>query len=151
MKPILIVDDDSAIRSALQKVLSAEGFQTVEAADPAEALLQFQAADIALVLLDLNLPTKCGWDLFECLTDMDPTVPIIIMTGRPDQWGLAANAGAGALIEKPIEVDHLLKSIRELLAEPNDTRLRRLLGCHNSRRHAVPALHTRSTRLLMPR
>ena len=139
MKKILIVDDDTAIREALNKVLRTEGYETALAAHPDDAVSQFSAGDIDLVLLDLHLPTKSGWDLFEWVTGTDPLVPVIIITGRADQCTLAAGAGVGALLEKPVDVDFLLKSVRDLLVETNDARLHRLLGNHDGLRYAAAA------------
>ena len=144
MKRILIVDDDTSIREALNKVLRAEGYETVLAANSDEAVSQFGVGGIDLVLLDLNLPTKSGWDLFEWFTGTDPLVPVIIITGRADQCTLATGAGVGALIEKPVDVDFLLKSIRDLLAETNDARLHRLLGNNESLRYATTARSPRT-------
>jgi DNA-binding NtrC family response regulator len=128
MKSILIIDDDNAIRSALSKLLVAEGYQVLEAANPEEAIVHFNSADVDLIVLDLNLPEKSGWDLFETFTGTCPLVPVIIVTGRPDQRFLAKAAGVGALFEKPIDVDLLLQTIPKLISEKGDTRLRRRLG-----------------------
>ncbi len=152
MKRILVIDDDAAIREALNKVLHAEGYETVLAANSDEAISQFSAGDIDLVLLDLNLPTKSGWDLFEWFTGVDPLVPIIIITGRADQCTLAAGAGVGALLEKPVDVDFLLESIRDLLTETDETRLHRLLGNNEALRHAASASgSSRKTKINKPR
>ena len=140
MKRILVIDDDRSIREALNKLLRGEGYDTLLAANSDQALAHFGCGNVDLLLLDLNLPTKNGWDLFERFTEINPLVPIIIITGRADQSALAAGAGVGALLEKPVDVDFLLKSIRDLLAETNETRLHRLLGNNHSLRYASAAL-----------
>ena len=150
MKRILIVDDDTALRQALDKVLRAEGYETVAAYDSDDAVSEFSVGDIDLSLLDLHLPTKSGWDLFEWFTETDPLVPIIIITGRADQCVLATGAGVGALLEKPVDVDFLLQSIRDLLAETNENRLHRLLGSNESLRCPAPASRSRKTRIIRP-
>jgi DNA-binding response OmpR family regulator len=55
-------------------------------------------------------------------------LPIIIITGRPNQKIMALHAGAGALFEKPLDIPRLLAAITELLAEPAQLRLARLTG-----------------------
>jgi CheY-like chemotaxis protein len=56
------------------------------------------------VLLDLNMPVKNGWDIFERLNSINPLLPIII-TGRPDRSALAEAAGVAALMETACNPD----------------------------------------------
>ncbi len=125
---ILVVDDDQAIRDSLRKVLREAGYEVVLAAGGLEADIRFEPDQIDLVVLDLNLPNQSGWDVFEHLTTRDPVVPIIILTGLPNQYHTAVAAGVGALFEKPVEVTELLSTMEKLLAEPGEVRLRRLRG-----------------------
>ena len=55
-------------------------------------------------------------------------IPIIIATARPNQLFTAVNAGVGALLEKPMDIPMLLRTIRKLLAESTEQRLGRLAG-----------------------
>jgi len=137
-KKVLVVDDDTQIREALRKVLQVEGYEVAVAADGQEGIEQFQRVSPHLLLLDLNLPVKSGWDAFERLTSLNPLVPVIIITGQRNQAELAAQAGVGALFEKPLDVPLLLQTMRELLAEPPDTHLKRLAGLHRFAGHAQP-------------
>jgi CheY-like chemotaxis protein len=137
-KRILIVDDDPEIRASLRKVLGAEGYQVVLAADGREAIEKFNRERIDLVLLDLNLPVNSGWDTFGTLTAIDPLLPIIIITGRQNQSEFAAAAGISALVEKPFNVPSLLQTIGELLAEAPEMRLKRLVGLRNDSRYVPP-------------
>ena len=136
-KTILIVDDDAPIRESLRKVLQAEGYEVVLAADGLEALNRFDPERVDLLLLDLNMPGKSGWDVFERFTFINPLLPIIIITGRDNQCELAVAAGVGALMEKPLDVPFLLRTMTDLLAEPAEARLRRLAG-FSSTRYAAP-------------
>ena len=124
---ILLVDDDPAVRSALAQVLAEEGYVVSCGADGEEAL-RIVDDSISLVLLDLNMPQKNGWDTFERLTARNPLVPVIIITARPNQLFTALSAGVGALMEKPLDFPVLLQTIRELLQEPDDVRLARIAG-----------------------
>lgn len=127
-KRILILDDDAQVRESLRKALRAEGYDVVVAADGQEGVEKFRAAPVELLLLDLNLPEGSGWDIFERLTSMNPLVPTIIITGMRHKSDSAAMAGAGAFFEKPLDVPLLLRTMKELLAEPPESQLKRLAG-----------------------
>ena len=135
---VLIVDDDAAVRASMTKVLQSEGYEAVTAADGQEALDQFASHQIDLLLLDLGLPIKSGWDIFERITRDNPFMPVIIITGQAHQYDVAVAAGAGALMEKPLDALQLLHTIRELLSEPKEVRLHRLCGHGGVVRH-VPS------------
>jgi DNA-binding response OmpR family regulator len=125
---ILLVNDDRAVLESLAGVLIEEGFLVRPATNGDEAIAIAGAFPVDLVILDLNMPVKSGWDTFERLSAEHPLLPIIIATARPLQLFTALSAGVGALLEKPLDIPHLLKTIRRLLAEPSETRLRRLVG-----------------------
>ncbi|MBE0541849.1 MAG: response regulator [Verrucomicrobia bacterium] len=137
-KKIHIVDDDPQIRQSMAKVLRAEGYEVVLAANGQEGIEQFNAERMDLLLLDLNLPDNSGWDVFGALTSLNPFVPIIIITGRGEQRELAAGAGVGALIEKPLNVPRLLETVKELLAESSEAHLKRLAGQSSNARYVPP-------------
>lgn len=138
---VLVADDDTAVRESVTKVLQAEGYETVAAADGQEALDQFASHHIDLLLLDLGLPIKNGWDTFEHITNENPLLPIIIITGQAGQFDTAVAAGVGALMEKPLDAIQLLRTIRDLLAEPEADRLRRFCGQGGKLRH-IPSINT---------
>ncbi|MGD1089632.1 MAG: response regulator [Verrucomicrobiota bacterium] len=132
MKPpknrILVVDDDTSVRQMLTRVLVGEGYLVWAAADGTTALEIAAAEKIDLVLLDLNLPGKNGWDTFERLSTENPSLAVIIITARSNQLFTATGAGVGALLEKPLDFPILLQTIRRLLAEPVESRLARMAG-----------------------
>jgi DNA-binding response OmpR family regulator len=127
-KRILLVDDDPTVRDSLNDVLAAEGYVVIPAENGQQALDLAKKLLVDLVLLDLNMPIKNGWDTFERLTAEHPLLPIIIVTARPNQLFTALSAGAGALIEKPMDIPTLLRTMEQLIAEPADQRLARLVG-----------------------
>ena len=138
-KRIMVLDDDEQIRQSLLKLLQKEDYEVVLAAEGIEALDKLERQRVDLLLLDLNLPNKSGWDVFERITSTTPLLPIIIITGREKQTELAVAAGVGALMQKPLDVSLLLKTISELLQEPPETRLKRLVGIEQSTRCFQPA------------
>jgi len=116
------------VRDSLNDVLLAEGYLIIPAEDGQQALDLANKSPVDLVLLDLNMPVKNGWDTFERLTAEHPLIPIIIATARPNQLFTALNAGEGALLEKPMDIRTLLQTMEKLLAESAEQRLARLAG-----------------------
>jgi DNA-binding response OmpR family regulator len=86
---------------------------------------RYGAGRIDLLLLDLNLPGGNGWATLDWLAKVNPLLPVIIITGRANQRALAERSGADALMEKPLDVPLLLRTIRELLDEPMESRAQR--------------------------
>jgi DNA-binding response OmpR family regulator len=127
-KCILLVDDDPTVRDSLNDVLVSEGYFVIPAENGQQALNIVANAKVDLVLLDLNMPVKNGWDTFERLTAEHPLVPVIIVTARPNQFFTALGAGAGALLEKPMDIPILLRTMEKLRTESTEKRLARLAG-----------------------
>lgn len=126
---VLLVDDDPSVVAALGAALISEGYDVIQAFNGREAIRHFYThPDIAIVLLDLCMPVKGGWDTFERITGINPLLPIIIITARSDQYTVADAAGVGALMEKPLDVQTLLETMQKLLAEPPEKRLARIAG-----------------------
>jgi len=137
-KQILLADDDPGVRESLAAALRSDGFQVLPARNGQEALNLAASIPVDLVMLDLNMPVKNGWDTFERLTTQNPLLPIVIITARPNQLFTALAAGAGALIEKPPDIPNLLKTVNSLLQETAEVRLGRLAGQANGFFHHAP-------------
>ena len=128
VKRILLVDDDPTVRDSLNDVLVAEGYFVIPAENGQVALDLAARSSVDLVLLDLNMPVKNGWDTFEQFTREHPLIPVIIATARPNQLFTALSAGAAALLEKPMDILTLLRTMEKLLAETAEQHLARLAG-----------------------
>src|SRR6058998_382505 len=124
-KRILLVDDERSIRQSLGKILGVEKYEVVLAENVQDAIEKYGAQRIDLLILDINMPVKNGWATLEWLAEVNPLLPVVIITGRSNQRALAETAGADALMEKPLDVPLLLQTIRELLTEPMESRARR--------------------------
>jgi DNA-binding response OmpR family regulator len=135
---ILLVDDDSSVRQSVARVLRSEDFQVITASDGLEAVSIIEREAIDLMLLDLNMPQQNGWETLQKFSMKAPAVPIIIITARSNQLFQALAAGAAALMEKPLDFPKLLKTVRDLLAEPLETKLARTAG-RNAQFHYLPA------------
>ena len=127
-KTILLVDDDPSVREMIGRVLAEEGYLVLRAADGFEAIKVASGNSIDLVLLDLNMPGKGGWDTFERITSENPNVAVVIITAKPDQLFTSVAAGVGALLEKPLDFNLLLRTVSDLINESAEQRLARMTG-----------------------
>lgn len=125
---LLLVDDDPGVRESLGRLLETEGYEVLRAGNGLEAAAVVQSTWVDLVLLDLNMPGRNGWDTFEQFTREHPLLPVVIITARANQFFTALSAGAGALLEKPLDIPTLLRTVARLLSESDTTRLARLAG-----------------------
>ena len=139
-KRILLVDDDRSIRESLSKILRAENYEVVLGENGHEAIEKHDAERMDLLILDVNMPVKNGWATLEWLAEINPLLPVVIITGRSNQRALAETAGADALMEKPLDVPLLLQTIRELMDEPMESRAQRARH-RSSRFRYVPCDH----------
>ena len=119
------MDDDTSMRESAARVLEEQDYDVIVTATGREAVSVFLAGSPDLVLLDLNMPDEDGWEIFRTMHRLWPFVPVIIITARPHQAEQAANSGADALMEKPLDFPVLLNAIKNLLSEPERQRLRR--------------------------
>ena len=124
----MVVDDDESVRKALGLVLSGEGYVVQSAANGTEALDFAQHTPPDLVLLDLKLPDKSGWDVSGRLLQLRPLLPVVVITARPNQLFTALASGVGALLEKPLQIPKLVQTVNHLLKESIETRLARVSG-----------------------
>ncbi|MCI0534045.1 MAG: response regulator, partial [Verrucomicrobiales bacterium] len=81
-----------------------------------EAEGKIDAQEFDLLILDLNLPDRDGWDVLDHVNSCYPLLPVIIITGLIDQLDTRIIPGASVLLAKPVEAPALLKIIEELLA-----------------------------------
>ena len=123
---ILIADDEPSVRSALEKVLRAEGYDVALAENGQIAIEKMVQEQVDLVLLDVGLPLMDGWTALEWLSRFNPFLPVIVITGRWRQGERAEASGADVLMEKPLDMNRLLQNIRQLLEEPVEDRARRI-------------------------
>jgi CheY-like chemotaxis protein len=121
---VLVADDDDSVRESLRKLLHGEGYQVLSVSNGAKAVEIFRREldRIDLLLLDLNMPLRNGWATLDRLIEIKPALPVIIITGQPNQYEMAEAAGVRALVEKPIDVPALLQVIHKLLAASTEPR-----------------------------
>jgi len=118
-KTILIVEDDRDIAKGLSLRLEANGYATARATDAHSGIEAASKENPDMILLDLGLPDENGFVMMENL-QRNPalaSLPVIILTGRPQEVYKEATelAGAKAYLQKPVENEELLAAIRRVL------------------------------------
>ena len=112
--PILVIDDDDAIRSFAQIVLEDEGYEVQIAADGYQALKSVEKRPPVLILLDMRMPRMNGWEFVAAYRQLPgPHVPIIVMTAGRETELKAVNIGASDYIMKPYDLDQLLNLVEK--------------------------------------
>ncbi|HEX4952048.1 MAG TPA: response regulator transcription factor [Thermoanaerobaculia bacterium] len=113
---ILLVDDDPAIRAALERELSQAGYEVVTAADGAEGLARFEQAEPDLVVTDLAMPVKDGLALIAEVRRR-AAVPILVLSVREGEGDKvrALDLGADDYVTKPFSLRELLARVRAQL------------------------------------
>lgn len=114
---LLLADDDRGIRESLGKLLRGVGYDVIEASHGGQVLEMVFNEPFDLLLLDLNMPEMDGWETLSHVTHLRPTLPIVVITAQPNQRGWLSRGGAHALMEKPLDLPLLLKTLHELLSE----------------------------------
>lgn len=114
---VLVVDDDPSVRESLHKLLTSEQYDVTVAGNGNEVIGKVDPANVDLVLLDLKMQGKNGWVIFRHLRALKPQLPVVLITGMPNRFKLAASAGVNALVEKPLDVPLLLETVRRLVSE----------------------------------
>jgi two-component system cell cycle response regulator DivK len=119
MKRILIADDKATSRELLRTVLERQGYEVMEAADGEEALQKALAETPDLILLDLQMPRRTGYEVL-CELKKDPrhaALPIIALTASAMQGDRerALAAGFTGYLAKPVALVQLREEIQRLL------------------------------------
>jgi DNA-binding NtrC family response regulator len=117
--PILIVEDKDSLRTMLRHALEAQGHTVVEACDQPEAEAALLASHPAVVLSDLRLPVGDGFGVLRAAKELDPQLPVIVMTafGSIQDAVAAMREGALDFLAKPVDPDHLLLMVERALAQ----------------------------------
>jgi two-component system nitrogen regulation response regulator NtrX len=120
MARILVIDDESAVLSALAGLLRRKGHEVFEASDGATGLELLQKQGVDLVIIDIYMPGLGGLATIPLLRRNWPTLKIIAISGaaHPQEAGARATAlGADHFQSKPFEPSELLFVVRSLLPE----------------------------------
>jgi two-component system OmpR family response regulator len=114
---ILVVDDEPAVRDALERILRLEGFEVQMACDGREAVRSQAAAPADAVLLDVLMPELDGLEVCRRLRDTGDRTPVLMLTARDAVADRVAGLDAGAddYLTKPFSFAELLARLRALM------------------------------------
>ena len=114
---ILVAEDDHNIRTGLIDTLESEGYHAVGAADGIQALKMFKQEKYDLVILDIMMPGKSGYDVCREIRSQNEDVPVIILTAKGEEIDkvVGLQLGADDYITKPFGVHELLARISAVL------------------------------------
>lgn len=115
-KHVLIIEDDFAISEVLKAYLKKANFLVSQAYDGIEGMTQFDKISPDIIILDVMLPYKNGWDVLKDIRSVS-MVPVIMLTalGDIDDKLTGLNGGADDYIEKPFEAEEVLARIQAVL------------------------------------
>ncbi|MBN2893217.1 MAG: sigma-54-dependent Fis family transcriptional regulator [Bacteroidales bacterium] len=114
MTKILIIDDEQAIRKALKEILEYEKYEVEEAKSGFEGLEKIRNEKFDLVLCDIKMPQMDGIEVLEKIMEFNPDIPVVMITGHGSVETAveALKKGAYDFIEKPLDMNRLLVSVR---------------------------------------
>ena len=117
MAYVLFAEDDETLRTGLEAALSSEGYETCGCKDGNEALSAFAQRRPDLLILDVMMPGKSGFDVCVEVRRSDPTVPIIFLTAKTSEADVVIGLGLGAddFIPKPFRIRELLARVSAAL------------------------------------
>jgi DNA-binding NtrC family response regulator len=117
MIKILVIDDEPGIRDLLDVLLRRKGYDVVVAENGREGLKVFRRECPAVVVLDLKMPVMDGLAVLQELRRLDPTKPVIILTGAgtPEAEEQVRALGVTEFVEKEFSLHRLGESLKRLL------------------------------------
>lgn len=110
---VLLVDDEDAVRRASARVLSAEGFEVVQAGNGREALGHLERGQFDVVVSDVMMPNVTGLELLRAIRQRDLELPVILLTGVPNLDAALEAGRHGALhyLAKPVDNARLVQAV----------------------------------------
>lgn len=116
---ILIVDDDKDICTVLSHLMKKEGFKTIIANDGEPALKAVTSKSPDVMLLDMRMPSMDGPEVLNRVKDLDPDLPVVIITAHGEIKGAveAIKAGAHDYLAKPFDHNDVIRVVHRALRE----------------------------------
>ena len=124
LPPILVVDDEPDMRTALSHALRRSGFNVESAASGTEALTKFRPDKYSLVITDVKLPGMSGMEILDRIKNQSQQIPVVMITafGTIDNAVEAMQAGACDYILKPFSLETLEATVKKILGNSNGNR-----------------------------
>src|SRR2546421_7504205 len=123
MAKLLIVEDDTGVRTTIVNFLELEGYQVDAVASSDEALARLNANAYPIVITDIYIDGRTGLDVLEAARRKDPSCLVILMTARGTMETVMAATRGGAFdyIAKPFELDRMLETVKRAEASRVDS------------------------------
>ena len=117
MRKLLIVDDDSYLRAMIRTFAEVNGFLCREAEDGSTALLMAEQTVFDLIVLDVMMPGKDGFETLSELRGSNNNTPVLLLTARKEEYDklLGYNLGADDFMPKPFSPNELMARIKAIL------------------------------------
>ena len=116
---VLVAEDDYSVRTLTKNLLQENGYNIIEAVNGEDAINKFmdRAGEIQLLLLDVIMPKKNGWEVYDTIRRVRPDIHVIFMSGyTADVFQQRSIPEEGMnVLTKPIPPGDLLKAIRKKL------------------------------------
>jgi two-component system, NtrC family, nitrogen regulation response regulator NtrX len=122
MPTVLIIDDEKAIRNTLKEILEYENFKVEEAVDGKDALQKIEKLKLDLILCDIKMPGGMdGLELLQKFQKQIPETPVVMISGHGNIETAveAVKKGAYDFIQKPLDLNRLLVTIRNAMDKSN--------------------------------
>jgi two-component system response regulator FixJ len=116
MTSVAIIDDDDGIRAALGTLMRAERYDVSTYVSVEEFLACRRAGTPSVIITDMEMPGLNGWDLIEILDRCESGVPIIVITGRPDDCIEPIRSRTRYVLKKPFDSSILCSVVAGLSA-----------------------------------
>ena len=130
MFKILIAEDDNELRQLFQRVLTINGYAAAGVADGQEAMEYLENEYVDLVISDIMMPRMDGYTLAQSIREINPTMPILMITAKGDFNDVSQGFSSGAddYMVKPINVNEMVLRVKALLrrAEMNSERKQKI-------------------------
>lgn len=114
---LLISDDDRDFRFTLQSVFEDIGFDTMLAANGAEAVEIVRQETVHVVLIDMHMPRKTGLEAIREIKLVSESIPCILLSGALDESIRGQATDAFSLLEKPVNFKTVRKTVSDALAD----------------------------------
>ena len=111
---ICLIDDDQSVLRATKRLLVSEGWKVDTFSDPTSFLQHARTNSCGVAVLDILMPIMNGWEVQSRLRDVSPSTRVIILTSIDDPTvrSRAMDAGALAVLVKPVNDEHFLRQIQ---------------------------------------
>src|SRR5262245_46698057 len=120
MPRVLVIDDDTAVRTAIKSVLERHGFNVTIAEDGRSGLVAVRNAMFDVIIVDIFMADMDGLETIRAFKRLAPTVPLVAMSGfsfrdaltpAPDFLAMATKLGAAGSLQKPFRSQQLLRVV----------------------------------------